>query len=367
MRSALPAVILMGFGAACGKKEQAAVPPEPLPIATDTVKVPFTSLPAAASVGDRRWVVVDGDGHGIAFVDFAKRSFQLVESGKDTAVRQPFLVFALGDTAYVGDWGKQWLGKWSADGKFQGGVPAPRQTFGVLPQIRDAAGQYYFEIAPPYGPNGVGLTESTAIVRSDPTFTKFDTIGMVAPADYVVSHDSGATTYTKAALGGTDAWGVRPNGQLWIARAQGNSVWFYKGGKALRGDPLPDPVFEVSPLDRKLYVKSFPPEMQKMAERVKFALFKPPFDRALPSADGLIWLRKSTMALDSVRKYQVIDTAGRYVRQFTTVGPGIIVAVSPTHALMVQRSGQELLLLEVAIPAPRPATEVTARGAATSN
>jgi hypothetical protein len=89
-----------------------------------------------------------------------------------------------------------------------------------------------------------------------------------------------------------------------------------------------------------------------------FALFKPPFDRGLGAPDGTVWLSKTGYVLDTVRRYQVVDSAGKFVRRFTSIGAPRLIGVSPSNVIMVNRDSarNELRLLEVRIPARPPRT-----------
>src|SRR5690349_1617339 len=78
--------------AGCGPTESNTydLPDEPLPVASDTVRLPGSVVPAVAWAGDRRWVVVDGDNTWIAFVDFASNKVVKVGRGPDSTLRNPY-------------------------------------------------------------------------------------------------------------------------------------------------------------------------------------------------------------------------------------------------------------------------------------
>ena len=211
-------VLLIGAAAGCdtpGSSRRAeTVPVEPLPIAADTVVVPWTNMPEAAWVGGRRWVVVGAEFETASVVDFSARTATQVGGPKPAELTKPFGVFSVGDTAFIADWGRQRTTLWTSDGVLAGSVAAPAATRGNMPKARDAAGQYYFEIPPIAGPDGSGLKDSAVIVRGNPTLTAFDTIAKLAPLDIAEVTESRGKRYERMVFSGNDWWGVRANGQL---------------------------------------------------------------------------------------------------------------------------------------------------------
>ncbi len=328
------------------------VPVEPLPIAADTVVVPWTNMPEAAHLGGRRWVVVGADFETASIIDFATGSATRVGGPTPTELAKPFGVFAISDTAFIADWGKQRTTLWTSDGALAGSVGAPAATRGNMPKARDAAGQYYFEIPPIAGPDGSGLKDSAVIVRGNPTLTAFDTIARLAPLDIAEVTEPRGKRYERMVFSGNDWWGVRANGQLWIARVRRNEVSVFQGTKERRGDRLPDPVLEVKRPDREQYIQSFPDDLRGMAEKLPFAPLRPPFERGFPGADGFVWLRKSKMAADSIRRYHVVDTVGALTRVFATIGNGLIVAAGRETVLLAEQFKGGVRLMELRLPAP---------------
>ncbi len=95
-----------------------------------------------------------------------------------------------------------------------------------------------------------------------------------------------------------------------------------------------------------------------MAEKLPFAPLRPPFERGFPGADGFVWLRKSKMAADSIRRYHVVDTVGALARVFTTIGPGLIIAAGRDAVLLAQQFKGGVRLMELRLPtAPAPTTQ----------
>jgi hypothetical protein len=111
-------------------------------------------------------------------------------------------------------------------------------------------------------------------------------------------------------------------------------------------------VLEVTRADRLQHINSFPEDLRGMAENLPFAPYRPNFERAFGIAGGPIWIRKSKAAVDSVRRYQVVDTTRTLTRVFTTIGNGLIVAASPESALLVEQFAGGLRVMELRLPAP---------------
>jgi hypothetical protein len=345
--------VALGLVVGCSKaadRRAESVLDESLPLAADTVVVPWTQIPETAWLGGRRWVAVGAEHDAAVVIDFDARSVTPLGGEKNPELAKPFGVFAVGDTAFIADWGKSRTSKWTAAGQLVGSIPAPTAIRGILPKARDAAGQLYFEVPPIAGPDGSGLKDSAFVVRGDAGLTTFDTLAGLAPLDVAEVTEQRGKRFERMVFSGNDWWGVRPDGRIWIARVRRNEVSTIDQGKEKRGERLPDPVLEVTRADRLQYINAFPEELRPMAERLPFSPFKANFERAFQAPEGLIWLRKSKHAVDSVRRYQVVDGDGKLHRVFLTIGPGLVVAASSTTALMAEQFKEGVRLMEVRLP-----------------
>ena len=103
--------------------------------------------------------------------------------GGTKELRNPATAFVSGDTLHVGDWGLRRATLWTLDGKFVRAIPNPDGVRGALPRARDAAGNFYFELAPRPGPDGSGNRDSAAVVRVSPDLARLDTVARLAPLD----------------------------------------------------------------------------------------------------------------------------------------------------------------------------------------
>jgi hypothetical protein len=83
---------------------------------------------------------------------------------------------------------------------------------------------------------------------------------------------------------------------------------------------------------------------------LSFALIKPPFERAFADRTGRVWLFKSAPALDSVRSFQVADTAG-WALSVTVPSYGTALGVSHGEIVMGEDFPEGVRLLRFRMPA----------------
>ncbi len=330
-------------------------PPPPPTVAAeataDTLLLPIVVAGTGFSRSDGSWVFRAVEEGTVYVADFA--AAKVAPHPGITTADVPLLVgvFNAGDTALVADAGMRRITAWIASGDRVDAIPAPDGLKRALPRARDAAGQWYFELAPNSGRDGSGAADSTAIVRSDPLMERFDTVAKLSPPELVAMNRDNQRRYEVPALSGRDQWGVRSDGTLWIARVHQNFVQWYppSGGQPVATRPLPDPITMVTDMDRQIYINQYPPEQRHLAANIPYAGVKPPFERAFADSRGRAWLFKSAPALDTVRTFQVVDSTGvRLVVKVPTYG--IAVGISDTHLLMAESYPEGVRLLRFRIP-----------------
>ncbi len=331
-------------------------PPPPPPIVsadatTDTLFVPIVVAGTGFSRSDGSWVFRAVEEGRVYVADFATGT--VTPHPGITTEDVPLLVglFNAGDTALVADAGMRRLTAWVPSGTRVDAIPAPDGLNRSLPKARDAAGQWYFELAPSSGRDGSGAADSTAIVRSDPLMERFDTVAKLGPPELIAMNRDNQRRYEIPALSGRDQWGVRNEGTIWIARVHQNFVqWFApSGGKPVATRHLPDPIIMVTDMDRQIYINQYPEDQRHLAANIPYAGVKPPFERAFADSRGRTWLFKSAPALDTVRTLQVIDSTG--VRLVVKVPSyGVAVGISDTHLLMAESYPEGIRLLRFRIP-----------------
>ncbi len=347
-RHFLPALILVG---ACEPPAQA--PVVQLELTDDSLTIASGALTDGAWMGQQRWAVVSPDDDAVWLVDFAARSVQQVGSAGNE-YRNPFGLFSHRDTLYLNDWSMARTTIWDRDGRWLGAVSGGVAFRGALPAGRDDAGNFYLAPRPPAGPDGSGNRDSAAVLRADGQMTTADTIAWLAPWDMAEVVGDAGRRYERRVFSGEDAWGVMPDGSLWIARVKHNRVLWRDGSgqEVSRGPMLPDPVYPVSRLDREVFVQNYPTALQSTAERLPFAEIKPPFVEGLSGADGNIWLRKSMELTDTVQVYHVVGRAGELRRLVNVPLIGVVLAASTDHLLVAEglEDGVRLWQLDNAVP-----------------
>lgn len=278
----------------------------------DTLVVPVVEITSAAARADGRWTLLAPLENQLYLADFGTRRIAPFPGITSTEVPHPITLIGLGDTIIVGDWGLRRFTEWSPDGRRLAAWPAPDTLHGALPRARDAAGQWYFEQSPDPQADGSGLVDSGAVVRTDPQLTRFDTLARLAPPELVRVVGVNGEHYQRRTMGGDDAWGVLPDGTLWVARVFQNQIeWHHPGVKqVVRSPRLPDLVFTVSDMDREIYVRRFPEDQRQAARALPNVPVKPPFEHVFATRNGRLWLAKSDTALARIRHFQVVDKTG---------------------------------------------------------
>jgi hypothetical protein len=180
-------------------------------------------------------------------------------------------------------------------------------------------------------------------------------VAALSPVELAAVTTDRGRRYEARVFAGRDAWGVRPDGTVWIARVGRNRLDLVAPGGAIRHGPLlPDPVLQVTQVDRDLFVESHPPELRRSAGRLPFAELKPPFERGFTDLAGTTWLEKSRAVGDSTRLYQLLDADGRLVRMVRVEGFGRVRGAAPDRALVTRFADGRMVLFEQPLPAPSP-------------
>lgn len=342
---------LLLLGAAC---QAAPSPPPPTYVAEpigDTLMAPVVNVAHAVAQPDQQWALLGIEEGTVLRADFGAGTVARYPGITADEVPGAAMLFGNADTIYVGDWALQRVTAWTRDGRRVDAIPTPDALHGAFPRARDAAGQWYFSLAAPAGPDGMGVRDSGAVVRADPYLTRFDTLVRLAPPEVVEVNRGGRMRLETRALTGHDRWGVLPDGTLWLARNNQNQVFWYppKGGAPIHTEPLPDPILPISEMDRQIYIRRYPEANRPDAAIVPFALVKPPFERAFAPGDGRVWLFDSAPALDSVRTFQVADSTG-WVLSISVASYGVALDVTRDEILMGEENPEGVRLLRFRIP-----------------
>jgi hypothetical protein len=318
----------------------------------DTLAVAYREVTGGAWLGDNRWAIVAPRDGVVDLVDLSTRTATPLDGRGGRELQSPFNVFIAVDTLHVGDWARRRLTLWSPDGRFARFVPAFDAARGAIPQARDAAGNFYLEVAPPPRSDGSGNRDSAAVLRAG-AGGQLDTIARLAPLDLAEVQGNAGRRFERRVFSGTDHWGVLPDGSLWVARVSENRVdWRNADGRWSKGELLPDRVLEVSRYDREVFLLRFPPELRSTAEQLPFAVIKPPFEEGLASPVGQVWLQKSRSPADSAGRYHVVDRSGTLLREIRVPGVGRILAVGTATALVAEATREGTRLVTFPLPNP---------------
>jgi hypothetical protein len=335
----------------------ACAPPKRAPIVVvaptaDTLVVPAVEVSAAYSRSDGKWVVLAPVEGQLFVADFGTKRVQPYPGITKTEVPHPTTLIGVGDSVVTGDWGLSRLTEWSPSGERLAAWPAPAALHHASPRARDAAGQWYFQISPDSKADGSGLLDSAAVVRADPQLTHFDTLARLSPPELVQVAGVSGMHYQRRTMGGDDAWGVRPDGTLWVARVFQNQIeWHHPGAKKVERSPqLPDMVLTNTEMDREIYVQRFPEDQRENARELPNAPVKPPFQHVFSTPDGRMWLAKSDTALAPVRHFHVADKTG-VLYEVAVPSRGFALDVTADYILMGEEFPGGIRLLRYPVPA----------------
>jgi hypothetical protein len=342
-------------------------PPEPplqlevLGAARDTVVAPYLDVTDAVPLGHGRWVVLAPQEPAVAVLEMRGGVIRRFGGRLAGELAQPFHLFRSGDTIYIADWQRGRVTFWSLDERIVGEFTAPAGLRGALPRARDGAGNWYFELRTPPGPEGRGNLDSASIVRVRADLTRTDTIARLAPLDLAEVIGDGRVRLERRLLSGQDRWGALPDGTVWVARVGANQVeWRDSSGAWRHSRQLPDRVLPITENDRELFLRRFDSSLRPTVEQIPFAAIKPPFDDALGEPRGLVWLVKSRAVGDTLREYQIVDATSRLVRYLAHPGFGRLIGLGDGQALVAEpfEQGVRLLLFPI-VPAAAPPKEMS--------
>jgi hypothetical protein len=335
----------------------ACAPPKRAPVVVvaptaDTVVVPAVEVSAAFSRSDGKWVVLAPVEGQLFVADFGDKSVKPYPGITKADVPHPVTLMGVGDSAVVGDWGLSRFTEWSPSGERLSAWPAPNALHHASPRARDAAGQWYFQVSADSKSDGSGLLDSAAVVRADPQLTHFDTLARLSPPELVQVAGVNGMHYQRRTMGGDDAWGVRPDGTLWVARVFQNQIeWRHPGAKKVERSPqLPDMVLTNTEMDREIYVHRFPEDQRETARELPNAPVKPPFEHVFSAPDARMWLAKSDTALAPVRHFHVVDKSG-VLYEVAVPSRGFALGVTADYILMGEEFPGGIRLLRYPVPA----------------
>jgi len=349
--AALAALAALATFGACQNRTEA--PTLDLPPTSDTLTLASGAITEGTWMHGETWAVLGPDDATVWLVDFATGSTAVVGVPREN-YRNPYGLFSFQDTLFVNDWGMGRTTMWSPDGSLLDTISASNTTRGTLPRARDSAGRFYVAVRPPPGPDGQGNQDSAAVLRTSHHLDRADTAAMLAPLDIEEVFGDAGRRFERKVFSGEDAWGVLPDGTLWVARVNHNRVWVFRAeGAEQHGPMLPDPVFPVTRADREVFLRQFPDGLRNTAQQLPFAEVKPPFLAGLTGADGYVWLQKSRELSDTVQMYHQVGLDGELRALIRVPLAAKILAVSPDRILVVEPVENGVRLWQFGHPPPQ--------------
>jgi len=338
---------LLLLGGAC-EGPRASAPDLALVPTGDTIRTTLYEATDAAWLGGSRWAVLSPADQRVVLLDFGTRTATDLAAGVKDAYRGPFALFPVDSTLYVSDWALRRVTAWSPTGGWMGPVPIPANDRGVLPSARDRAGNWYLQLNPAPGTDGSGSRDSAVVVRVSADLATADTVLRLTPLDLAQVDGDAGPRFERRVFSGEDAWGVLGDGSIWVARVYPNRVdWIDTTGIVQEGQQLPDRVFTITPADREQWLRRFPGQLRTAAEKVPFSPVKPPFEMGFTGGGGNVWLEKSRVIPDTVRRYQAVGRDGRLHESVWFSGYGKALAASPDAVLVreVEPTGIRFVLM----------------------
>ena len=285
--------------------------------------------------------VVEYAGGRVAFADTRERLFHTadfatgqvdtlgtrVDSVKadDGSYRLPGWVARLAnDTLALVDFAAIRTTLWSPSGAFVRTLPLPPVGGPTPVMAYDTLGHAYkADLTSVLGGSAPGAAvrrDSLPILRIALATGVSDTVGYMGGPDFGLATFGEQTQEVAKVFGPTDAFGVLPDGRMWVARARTHSVdWRAGDGSWTRGTAHTWTKVPVTDADK-----------QKVMDRLKerglptglkiefpFAETKPSFEVAFGLPSGEVWLQYSRADDAEAMRYAVVGTNGKYQRDVT--------------------------------------------------
>jgi hypothetical protein len=142
-------------------------------------------------------------------------------------------------------------------------------------------------------------TDSVPVLRIQLASARVDTVAHLSPPELGEAKFGEQSRPVATIFGPNDMFGALPDGRVWIARARENRLeWRAPGGIWIRGKPHRFQPVPVTDADRNRVLERIRSQAggqlpQGMELAWPFAQQKPPFDNAVASPAGEVWLQRS--------------------------------------------------------------------------
>lgn len=220
---------------------------------------------------------------------------------------------------------------WTVDGKPDSVVAVPQFTLHFDADL-DQLKRVYWGDVPAHGRQFLGPgdrpgrhPDSTWLYRLAPPAERYDTVAALVQREAAWI---GSAYKVPLLYGAQDAWGVLPDGTLWVARVREHRIDRLPPGKPWRNGPSRawEPVHTTAADARMIPDLSRNPRRDSVPRPM--AKVKPPFDYAIAGDDGEVWTHLSRRAGSTRELFAV----------FPPTGPSLVTVSLPLHRRVVRLS-----------------------------
>lgn len=289
----------------------------------------YASASSIVELDDGRIAFTDSRARKLHIGDFGKGSVIVVGSVVDSvAADTPDSAYKLpgwvartgGDTVAVVDFAAARTTRWTPGG-FAGVMTFP-EAGGMTPVLAyDAQGHgYKVDFRTVLGgaePGTTMFSDSLVVLRMEVGGVTVDTVARLSPPEYGEATFGESKQKVALVFGPNDAFGVMPDGSLWVARARTHSIdWRSPDGAWTLGTHHPWTPVKVTAKDREMVMERLKARglPQGVPVQFPFAETKPSFEQALGRPNGEVWLQYSPASEADPVRYAVFGRDGNFIR-----------------------------------------------------
>lgn len=292
----------------------------------------YVSISNVIELGDGRVAFTDPRTRHFLVGDFSNGTVDTIGTAVDSlgadappsAYRIPGWVARLrGDSVALVDFAATRTTIWTPAG-FARAVRFP-EAGGVTPVlVYDTVGHgYKIDFRTVLGgaePGTTMLQDSLVVLRMQLEGSAVDTVARLSPPLFGEARFGEQVQTVARIFGPADAFGVLPDGTVWVARAGAHTVdWRSPDGTWTAGTPHDWDRVPVTDKDREMVMERLRARGLPQGVEVKypFADYKPSFEQALTRDRGEAWLLYSRSDVDAPARYAVFGREGKLLRDVT--------------------------------------------------
>ncbi len=283
---------------------------------------------------DGRVALSDFKTRQFLFADFASGKLDTVGIHADTIVatdsapgkhKLPGIVTHLaGDTIALIDFATQRATLWNEKGVYLSTLTGVKIAGFSMPIVYDTIGHAYKQdyrvILGGLEPGMMVRSDSAPVLRfARSGASAADTVAMLKLPEFGEGQFGEDKKNVPVVFSPSDVFGVAPDGWVWVARANSNSVdWRSPDGTWTIGAHRPFTAVPITAADKERFMATARSGGMNLQTGVSFpfAATKPPFTSVTTGQDGTVWLQRARAIEDSVPVYDVVGRPGQAVRTF---------------------------------------------------